>query len=241
MNTEVLVSAVDQVAGAPLLGPTLPAPAQDAAAQPGNRAGAPREILPGYRMIQPIGAGGYGEVWRVEAPGGLAKAAKIVYGLADEKRAADESKALLRIRDVRHPFLLSLERIEIVNRQLVVISELADSSLKDRFDKCLAAGKPGIPRDELLGYMAETADALDFMTSEHGLQHLDIKPENLLLVGGHIKVADFGLVKSVHDASVSIVAGLTPMFAAPETFDGRPSDRSDQYSLAIVYQLLLTG
>ncbi|MGE3781064.1 MAG: tubulin-like doman-containing protein, partial [Pirellulaceae bacterium] len=63
----------------------------------------------------------------------------------------------------------------------------------------------------------------------------------LLLVGGHIKVADFGLVKSVHDASVSIVAGLTPMFAAPETFDGRPSDRSDQYSLAIVYQLLLTG
>ncbi|MGE0760623.1 MAG: hypothetical protein AB7O38_26665, partial [Pirellulaceae bacterium] len=75
---------------------------------------APREIIPGYRMVAPIGAGGYGEVWRVEAPGGLAKAAKIVFGHSDEKRAADESKALWRIKDVRHPFLLSLERIEVV-------------------------------------------------------------------------------------------------------------------------------
>src|SRR5262249_33647471 len=121
------------------------------------------------------------------------------------------------------------------------VMELADGSLKDRYDQCVAAGRPGIPRDELLRYMSEAADALDFMASEHGLQHLDVKPENLLLMGRHIKVADFGLVKSLHGSSVSMVGGMTPMFSAPETFDGRPSDRSDQYSLAVVYQFLLTG
>jgi serine/threonine protein kinase len=78
--------------------------------------------------------------------------------------------------------------------------------------------------------------------SEHfQLQHLDIKPENLLVVGGHVKVADFGLVKDVQDVTVSLMGGMTPVYAAPEVFDGRPSLQSDQYSLAIVYQEMLTG
>ena len=73
------------------------------------------------------------------------------------------------------------------------------------------------------------------------MQHLDVKPENLLLVGGRIKVADFGLVKDLQDVNSSIVGGMTPVYAAPELFDGRPSIHSDQYSLAIVYQEMLTG
>ena len=76
---------------------------------------------------------------------------------------------------------------------------------------------------------------------EHSLQHLDIKPENLLLVGGRTKVADFGLVKDLQDVNCSMVGGLTPVYAAPELFDGRPNVHSDQYSLAIVYQEMLTG
>lgn len=199
-----------------------------------------REIIPGYRLIEQIGQGGYGVVWRAEAPGGLAKAVKVIFGRLGEKQAVAERKALLRIKDVRHPFLLSLERIEVVNNRLVVVTELADSSLQDRFDACVSSGRPGIPRGELLRFLAEAADALDYMSDEYGLQHLDVKPENLLLVGRHVKVADFGLVKTVHQSN-SLVGGMTPVFAAPETFDGRPSERSDQYSLAVVYQFLLTG
>lgn len=199
------------------------------------------EPIAGYRIRERIGAGGYGEVWTADAPGGLIKAIKFVYGFLNEDRAARELKALNRIKSVRHPFLLSLERIEIVDGQLLIVTELAEASLKERFEACRSNGLRGIPRDELMRYMRDAADVLDYMNEEHSLQHLDIKPENLLMLAGRVKVADFGLVKDIHDATASLMGGLTPLYAPPEVFDGRPSRRSDQYSLAIVFQEMLTG
>ncbi len=201
----------------------------------------PDQQLAGYTLLDRLGSGGYGEVWRATAPGGLSKAVKFVFGRQDGARAASELKALQRVLEVRHPFLLSLERIEVVQGRLVVVSELADGSLRDRYFACLEEGQPGIPREELLGYLRDTADALDYLSREHELQHLDVKPENLLLLAGHIKVADFGLVKSVGSQTQSMVGGLTPTYSSPEVFQGRPSRHSDQYSLAVLYQELLTG
>jgi eukaryotic-like serine/threonine-protein kinase len=200
------------------------------------------ELIPGYITTERIGSGGYGEVWRAEAPGGFEKAIKVVYGFHDDERATRELKALERIKRVRHPFVLSVERAEIVDGRLAILTELADKSLDQRFEECRSEGLPGIPREELLGYMRDAADALDYLLREHVLQHLDIKPENLLLVAGHVKVADFGLIKRVSERTEhSMVGGMTPTYAAPEIFDGRPSSYSDQYSLAIVYQEMLTG
>jgi serine/threonine protein kinase len=199
------------------------------------------ENVAGYTIRERIGAGGYGEVWRADAPGGIAKALKFIYGCLDDERAGCELKALNRVKEVRHPFLLSLERIEVVDGQLVIVTELADMCLKDRFKQCQQSGLTGIPRDELLGYMHDAADALDYMNERYSLQHLDIKPENLLLLGNHIKVADFGLVKEIEDKTMSLLGGLTPVYASPESFMGQPSHCSDQYSLAIVYQEMLTG
>ncbi len=199
-----------------------------------------QKTLLGYTLKERIGAGGYGEVWSAEAPGGLSKAVKLVYGYHDEKRAQTELKAMDRIKEVRHPFLLSLERIEIFEGQLVIVSELADNSLADLFEEYAAEGSSGIPRDELLQYIRDAAEGLDYLSEAHSLQHLDVKPENLLLVGGHVKVADFGLVKDLQIVSQSLMTGMTPAYAAPELFDGSPSRASDQYSLAIVYQEMLT-
>ena len=176
---------------------------------------------------------------RPNAPGGLQKAIKFIYGYLNDEKASRELKALNRIKQLRHPFLLSLERIEVIEGQLLIVTELADFSLKDRFQVCQKTG-PAIPRDELLGYMSDAADALDYLC-ENALQHLDVKPENLLIVGGRVKVADFGLVKEIQDRTYSLMGGMTPVYAAPEIFDGRPTSNSDQYSLAIVYQEMLTG
>jgi len=199
-------------------------------------------VLPGYVLAERIGSGGYADVWRAEAPGGIAKAVKIVHGYYDDEFASQELKALERIKGVRHPFLLSLERFEVVNGRLAIITELADMSLEQRLRQCRTDGLSGIPRDELLRYMIDAAEALDFLSQKHNLLHLDIKPENLLVLGDHIKVADFGLVKELASRTQnSLVSGLTPTYASPEMFDDEPSAHSDQYSLAIVYQEMLVG
>ena len=204
------------------------------------------EPLPGYRLIERLGGGGFGEVWKCEAPGGLHKAIKFVFGDLqandnDGARAEQELKALSRVKTVHHPYILSLERYDIIDGQLIIVMELADRTLWDRFRESKDQGLPGIPREELLGYMAETAEALDLMNSLYQLQHLDIKPQNIFLVHNHVKVADFGLVKDLEGMMASVTGGVTPVYAAPETFDGWVSRFSDQYSLAIVYQEVLTG
>ncbi len=162
--------------------------------------------------------------------------------IAKTARAEQELKAIRRVTSVRHAYILSIERLDIIDGQLIIVTELADRTLWDRFRECQKDGWPGIPREELLAYMEETAEALDFMNEQYQLQHLDIKPQNLFLVHNHIKVADFGLAKDMGDkAAATITGGVTPVYAAPETFDGWLSHFSDQYSLAIVYQEILTG
>jgi eukaryotic-like serine/threonine-protein kinase len=205
------------------------------------------EPIPGYRLLEPLGSGGFGEVWKCEAPGGLFKAIKFVYGNLksldmDGVHAEQEWQALNRIKEVRHPFVLSLDRIQDVDGELVIVMELADKSLYDSYVECQSAGLLGIPRDALLRYVRDAAEALDHMNEKHNLQHLDIKPRNLFLISDRVKVADFGLVNSLgRQTANGVLGGVTPLYASPETFQGKITDRSDQYSLAIVYQELLTG
>ncbi len=205
------------------------------------------EPIPGYRLIEPLGSGGFGEVWKCEAPGGLFKAIKFVYGNlnsldADGVRAEQELHALQRVKEVRHPFVLSLDRIEIVLGELVIVMELADKSLHDAYVECQNAGLVGIPRDSLLRYLRDASEALDHMIEKHGLLHLDIKPRNLFLISDRVKVADFGLVKHLERQGASgILGGVTPLYAPPETINNKITPFSDQYSLAIVYMELLTG
>src|SRR3954453_7453441 len=94
--------------------------------------------IPGYRLLEPLGSGGFGEVWKCEAPGGLFKAIKFVYGNldgleADRAQAEEELRAIQRIKTIRHPFLLSMDRVENVDGELMIVPELADQNLNDLF------------------------------------------------------------------------------------------------------------
>ena len=117
-----------------------------------NNISAGYEPIQGYVLVEIIGRGGYGEVWRAVAPGGINKAVKIVYGNLDDERAEQELKSLERIKTIQHPFILTLERFDLVNNQLVIITEFAEGSLEDLFKEHTDRGSCGIPRKKLLSH-----------------------------------------------------------------------------------------
>jgi serine/threonine protein kinase len=221
----------------------------DLSTQPVLQAGA--EPIAGYRLVCVLGRGGFGEVWKCEAPGGLFKAMKVLHGDLDLLEmggtdAEQEWEALQRVKVLRHPFLLAMDRIEIVEGRLFIVSELADCNLADELARRRAKGHRGLERGQLLAYLREAAEVLDWLNIEHGLQHLDIKPGNLFLVSNHVKVGDFGLMRSLKESTSETSEGqrvvtTTPRYAPPETLQGVISPCSDQYSLALVYHELLTG
>ena len=104
---------------------------------------------------------------------------------------------------------------------------------------------------ELLGILGEVARVIDFLNEpRHQLEersgvaihHRDIKPQNIMLIGQGVKVADFGLsCLDEPGGSARSQCGLTFAYAAPETFRRRVSAGSDQYSLAVTFCQLRSG
>ena len=204
----------------------------------GERARMGDESLPlddRYKRIRRLGSGAFGEVWQAEAPGGVEVALKIIFRPVDHEQAQRELQALELIKRLRHPFLLQTHAFWTSGDRLCIAMELADGTLRDRLKACRSAGLTGIPPAELLTYMQEAAAALDFLHKKH-VQHGDIQPENILWVGDHAKVADFGLARP-HESQrlISADGSGTPLYMAPEVWGGKVSPHSDQYSLAATY------
>src|SRR5205807_1185379 len=96
----------------------------------------------------------------------------------------------------------------------------------------------------------EAAKGIDYLNQpDHRLgdstksviQHRDIKPQNILLMGGGIKISDFGLMRILKNTVTEHTGNLTVAYAAPEFFMGHTSRSSDQYSLAVTYCQLRGG
>ena len=148
---------------------------------------------------------------------------------------------------------LTTATVEFVPRpepaELVIAMGLGHKSLADRLEECRKQGLTGIPVEELLKYMHDAARAIDYLNSprhEFGsglkaIQHCDIKPPNILIVGDAAQVCDFGLAREVDNLRSTSLA-LSPVYAAPEMIESNlPSPSTDQYSLAMSYLELRTG
>lgn len=198
--------------------------------------------IPGYRWVRCVGQGGSGVVYEATAPGGFAKAIKIVPIDANNPLSEREREGLMLIRAIRHPYLLSIDRLDVDHDHLTIIMELADNNLRGEFNRHTQGGASGLPRDYLLRVLDETAEVLDLLNNTYKVQHLDVKPENLFLIAGHVKLGDFGLLRNIESGVVEQrLNAISPAYASPELFDGTVSRASDQYSLAVVYMEMLTG
>jgi len=123
-----------------------------------------------------------------------------------------------------------------------VMPYIEGESLRDRLDR-----EKQLPLDEALQVAREVADALSYAHSR-GVVHRDVKPENILLSGGHARVADFGIARAVSAAGGQALTqtGMaigTPQYMSPEQAAGEKDldGRADLYALGCVLYEMLAG
>jgi serine/threonine protein kinase len=165
-------------------------------------------------------------------------AIKIIYRALQKRNLMGWQQLVERIRGASHPFLLQIHTFEQLEDHLVIVTELAETSLADRLKACQQAGLAGVPAGELIRYFLEAAEALDYLHRRQ-LLHCDVKPANLLLLHGHAKLGDFALSELYRQGECAFAG--TPVYLAPEAWQGKARPQSDQYALAISYAELRLG
>jgi serine/threonine-protein kinase len=135
--------------------------------------------------------------------------------------------------------LLSLLGFWVVDGWLFVESEMADTDLGSELHLAINNSQAGLDPITLGPWFRDAAEGLDHLQSLNpSFTHGDIKPGNLLLLGGRCKIGDFGSLHPTGTEDLFRVKGTTQYFAAPETENGISHPNSDQFSLALTYCLL---
>jgi len=192
-----------------------------------------------YRLLERIGSGGMGEVWKAEDTQLLRTVA--VKLLRADMAGDDEWKARF-LREARtaarlsHPNIATIFAVNEAGQQMYIAMEYVEGeSLK----QLIASQSLRTP--ELARVVKGCADALA-EAHRHGIIHRDVKPENIVVTNRGVKMLDFGIAKLI-DASPADAGKLTsdgmvigtPEYMSPEQALGRTVDhRSDIFSLGVV-------
>ena len=210
-----------------------------------------------YEIVEQLGAGGMGEVYRARDPKlGRDVAIKVLPGVFlenPERRARFEREARV-LASINHPHIGAIYGVEDADGYRALVLELIEG--ETLAGRITAAGR--LPVDEALGIAGQIAEALE-AAHEKGIVHRDLKPANIMLnAAGSVKVLDFGLARfDGGDASGSAIANSptltyggtaegvilgTAVYLSPEQARGRAVDkRSDIWAFGCVLFEMLTG
>ena len=205
------------------------------------------ELFPALEIIELIGAGGMGAVYKARQSG-LDRL--VALKILPEEFGHDVKFALRFTREARtlaklsHPNIVSVFEFGHVGDTYYFLMEYIEgSTLRD----VVKAGQ--LAPEHALAIVPHLCDALQY-AHDKGIIHRDIKPENILLdVDGSVKIADFGLSRILgNDSGQEMLTGThqvmgTPRYMAPEQMEGSHSvdHRADIYSLGVVFYEMLTG
>ena len=208
-----------------------------------------------YEILDALGAGGMGEVYRArDTRLGRDVAVKILPAefSADPVRKQRFEREAKTISGLNHPNICVLHDVGSQDGISYLVMECVEGeTLAKRLEK------GPLPLEQVLKYGAQIADALD-KAHRSGVVHRDLKPGNIMLTASGAKLLDFGLAKPV--AALTSVETLTaavtqssPMteqgaivgtfqYMSPEQVEGKELDgRSDIFSLGAVLYEMLTG
>jgi serine/threonine protein kinase len=207
-----------------------------------------------YRLIQPLGSGGMGEVWLAERVDGLINrpvALKLPH-LATA-RAPGLAERMAREREI----LASLDHRNIARLLDAGLTADGQPFLALEYVEGLGidvycAGAQGSAPLDVPARLRLFRQVIDAVAYAHGklVIHRDLKPANILVTpGGGVKLLDFGVAKLLEngqsrDSHLTEISGqaMTPQYASPEQILGKPlTVASDVYSLGVVLFELLTG
>jgi serine/threonine-protein kinase len=200
-----------------------------------------RQIGP-YQIIDEIGTGGMGTVYRAMQPtSGRIVALKVLPASHEHN---PESVARFR-REVntavrlRHPDIVDVVDASLSHPPYYVALEFLDGgTLAQRLER------GPLPLVEALRVLSQIGDALSF-AHEHGVIHRDVKPANIMFGrGGRAVLTDFGVVQDLGLARLTMDGSKfgTPQYMSPEQARGRKLDhRTDFYALGTVFYEMLVG
>jgi serine/threonine protein kinase len=195
-----------------------------------------------YRLVQRIGRGAMGEVYRAEDPvEGIDVAIKLMAAetLGDNELIERFRREAFSAAALDHPNITRIHDFGEEGGTLYMAMELLEGS---DLKHIIEAGAPGDVREKL-EVMLQIASAMAFVHAR-GLVHRDLKPGNIHVnVDGQVKIMDFGLVR-LADSNMTrtgMVMG-SPSYMAPELIRGNKADaRSDIYALGCVFYEFLSG
>ncbi len=207
----------------------------------GSRFHAGQVLASRYRVIDMIGRGGMGEVYRAED---LTLKQTVALKFLPES-LIDDAPALERIRNevsiarqIAHPYVCRVYDIGEAEGQHFLCMEFIKgeelASVLKRFGRLPSDKASDIARQICAGLAA---------AHKQGVIHRDLKPANVMIDGeGNAKITDFGLAAVAEQLSTEEIRSGTPAYMSPEQLSGQPlTTRSDIYSLGLVLYEIFTG
>ena len=204
----------------------------------------PPEQLDRYQIIEPIGRGAMGVVYKALDPriGRIVAVKTIALELSREEAEAFERRFYREATSagrLNHPNIVTIYDVGKTGAVAYIAMEfLQGTSLRQILDSGVV-----LPAEKIVDIAAQVADGLAF-AHDNGIVHRDIKPPNIMVLdNGLVKITDFGiaLLPSGSSTQAGSVFG-SPKYMAPEQVVGRPLDgRVDVFSLGAVLYEMLTG
>ncbi len=197
-----------------------------------------------YRITKAIDSGAFGRVYKGTHLylANRIVAIKILHlsYLESDKERANFLREAQFLEMLKHEHILPIYDVGIDDEGFpYLVAEFAQNgSLRDRMEK----NETLLPMNEVLTVLTQVGEGLQYV-HEQNIVHRDLKPENILFnAKDEALIADFGIAVFLETTKTKFVNVIgSPLYMAPEQFEGAASPRSDQYALACIAYELLTG